>query len=495
MSITPEKKDVGALEAETANKSDSETYEISWTREEETVIRHKLDWQIVPTVTLLYLLCFLDRANIGNARIQGMEKDLDLKRDNRFNIATSIFYIVYLTVEIPSNLLLKKIGPRFYIPGLVVGFGLISMMTAFVTTYEQLCGLRALLGIFEGGAMPGIAFFLSNFYKREELYFRVGIYVSAASMAGAFGGLLATALARIPEWGTAAAPIHTWRNIFFFEGLLTITCGLLAPLLLPQTPAQSKRLNEREKWIAEERLRLEHKALVNEKVRPHHIKRAMLNINNYICAGGFFFINVTVQGISVFMPTVLLNLGWKAEKAQLYSVPPYVVASAVAIAISFVSDKTKKRGIYLALFALLGITGFAVLRWSTNDNIKYMGIYFVAMGAFPGGPGFLSWGLNNSAGPAVRAVTSGWIVSLGTMGGILAVWAYLSVDGPTFPIGHTINLVCQVCTLFLALGGIFYCKWENRLRARGGRDYRLVGKTEEEIADLGYRHPEFRYIA
>ncbi|KAK8038062.1 MFS general substrate transporter [Apiospora phragmitis] len=473
MSITPEKTSVGALEAETANKSDSETYEISWTREEEAVIRHKLDWQIVPVVTVLYLLCFLDRANIGNARIQGMEKELDLKRDNRFNIATSIFYIVYLTVEIPSNLLLKKIGPRFYIPGLVVSFGLVSMMTAFVTTYEQLCGLRALLGIFEGGAMPGIAFFLSNFYKREELYFRVGIYVSAASMAG----LLATALARVPEWGTAAAPIHTWRNIFFFEGLLTMACGLLAPLLLPQTPAQSKRLNEREKWIAEERLRLEHKALLNEKVRPHHVKRAMLNINNYICAGGFFFINVTVQGISVFMPTVLLNLGWKAEKAQLYSVPPYVLASAVAIAISF-------RGIYLALFTLVGITGFAVLRWSTSDNIKYMGIYFVAIGAFPGGPGFLSWGLNNSAGPAVRAVTGGWIVSLGTMGGILAVWAYLSTDGPNFPIGHTINLVCQVCTLFLALGGIFYCNWE-----------KPPGKTAEEIADLGYRHPEFRYMA
>ena len=106
----------------------------------------------------------------------------------RFNIATSIFYIVYLTVEVPSNLLLKMVGPRWYLPGLVVGFGLVSLCTAFVHTFEQLCGLRALLGIFEGGAMPGIAFFLSSFYKRRELYFRVGIYVSAASMAGAFGG-------------------------------------------------------------------------------------------------------------------------------------------------------------------------------------------------------------------------------------------------------------------------------------------------------------------
>lgn len=118
-----------------------------------------------------------------------MAQDLDLS-GNRFNWALSIFYIVYLCFEVPSNIILKKVGPRFYIPALVVGFGFVSMCTAFVRTFEQLCGMRALLGVFEGGAMPGIAFFLSSFYKRKELYFRVGIYVSAASMAGAFGGKL-----------------------------------------------------------------------------------------------------------------------------------------------------------------------------------------------------------------------------------------------------------------------------------------------------------------
>ncbi|KAH6648857.1 major facilitator superfamily domain-containing protein [Truncatella angustata] len=483
------------VELEAHEKSDGSIQTPLWTEAEETAIRHKLDWQIVPMVTVLYLLCFLDRANIGNARIQGMAVELDLNRDNRFNWALSIFYIVYMCFEVPSNILLKKIGPRYFIPGLVVGFGFVSMCTAFVKTFEQLCGMRALLGVFEGGAMPGIAFFLSSFYKRKELYFRVGIYVSAASMAGAFGGLLAAGLSRIPAWGTASTPIHSWRNIFFFEGLLTMIIGALAPIILPQSPSTSKRLNDREKWIAEERLRLEHKGDSNEVVKPRHVKRAMLNINNYICAGGFFLINVTVQGLSVFMPTLLAELGWTSTKAQLYSVPPYVLASLVAIAIAFISDKTRMRGIYLAGFTLLGITGFSVLRWSDNSNLKYMGVYFVAIGAFPGGPGFLSWGINNSAGPAVRAVSSGWIVTLGTAGGILAVWAYLSTDGPNFPIGHSINLTAQFVVLILALFGIAYCKWENRIRARGGRDHRLEGLTEQEKADLGYRHPDFRYIA
>lgn len=174
--------------------------------------------------------------------------------------------------------------------------------------------------------------------------------------------------------------------------------------------------------------------------------------------------------------------------------PVYVSASAVAILIAFISDKTRLRGIYLAAFTLLGITGFSLLRWNRNENIRYMAVYFCAVGAFPGGPACLSWGLNNSAGPAVRAVTSGWIVTLGTMGGIVATWAYLVKDAPEYPIGHSINLGAQCVVLGLSSFGIGYCVWENRVRARGGRDYRLQGLNEQEKVDLGHHHPEFRYI-
>ncbi|CAJ2507672.1 Uu.00g088580.m01.CDS01 [Anthostomella pinea] len=488
-----EKSRVEHRDAVLDSKSDESIDTPNWAVEEEKVVRRKLDMQLVPTVTVLYLLCFLDRVNIGNARIQGMADDLNLI-GYRFNIATSIFYIVYLTIEVPSNIILKRVGPRFYIPGLVFCFGIVSLGTAFVKTFAQLCVARALLGIFEGGTMPGIAFFLSSFYRREELYFRIGIYVSASSIAGAFGGLLAAGFSQIPEWGVEGSKLHTWRNIFFFEGILTMIAAALAPIILPQSPGTNKRLTAREQWIAVERLRLEHKARANEKVQAHHVKRALLNINNYVCAAGFFAINITVQGLSVFMPTILKELGYESLEAQYYTVPVYVAASLVAILIGFISDKTRMRGLYLGLFTFLGIAGFSMLRWGATGSVKYAGVYLCAVGAFPGGPGFLSWGLNNASGPAVRAVTSGWIVSLGTAGGILAVWAYLPDDGPNFPIGHTINLVAQIFILFLSVFGVAYVVRENRLRARGGRDNRLVGITEEQKADLGHLHPDFRYI-
>lgn len=323
-----------------------------------------------------------------------MAEDLDL-RGTRFNWALSIFYIVYLLVEVPSNVILKRVGPRFYLPSLVVGFGFVSMCTAFVANYAGLLAARAVLGVFEGGAMPGMAFYLSTFYKRKELLFRIGIFVSSASMAGAFGGLLATGLSRIPAWGVASMKIHTWRNIFFFEGLVTMFIGLIAPIWLPSSPETCRFLSDRERMIAAERLVREHRAQPDEKVTWAHIRRAIFCVHNYTCAFGFFLCNITVQGLSVFLPTILQALGWTNTKAQLYSVPPYVCSCAVAVAVAYASDKTRRRGVYLAAFTLLGLTGFAILRWEDNPSVRYMAVFFVMIAAFPCGPGFLAWAINS----------------------------------------------------------------------------------------------------
>lgn len=487
----------GHVEApDMSTKSDSEIgSDFTWTEEEERSIRRKMDWHCVPIVTVLYLLCFLDRINIGNARIQGLAKDLDLNAGVRFNWCLSIFYIVYLLVEVPSNIILKRVGPRFYLPLLVFGFGFVSLCTAFVQSFAGLMLARAVLGIFEGGAMPGMAFFLSCFYKRSELLFRIGIYVSAASMAGAFGGLLAAAFAAIPEWGIASMRIHSWRNIFFFEGLITSIIGLLAPIWMPTGPADAYFLNERERRIATERLARDMKGNPDEHVTWADLKKGLTCLHNYTCALGFFLINITVQGLSVFMPTILsTGLGYDPTKSQLMSVPPYVAACLLAIAIAYISDKTRQRGIYTAIFGVIALIGFAILRFHTEANIKYMALFFVTVGAFPGGPAFLAWAMNNSAGPAVRAVSSAYVVTLGTIGGIVSTWTYVSSDGPNFPTGHTINLVGQIVVVVLSIFGIVYCLWENRLRAAGKRDYRLEGLTEDEQEKLGFRHPNFRYM-
>jgi sugar phosphate permease len=427
---------------------------LTWTDDEERKIRRKLDFRVVPLVTLLYLLCFLDRANVGqyasDLHSRGQRLILSRKRSHprhghrigpvRCQVQLGPDHLLLHlhrvsinellpkrthtdnrdSVEIPSNIILKAVGPRFWIPFLVFSFGLCSMCTAFVQTHTGLYVARAFLGLAEGGTMPGIAFFLSCFYKRNELLFRIGIFVSASSLAGAFGGLLAAGLVRIPEFGTAALKLHTWRHIFFFEGLFTVIVALIAPFFMQTHPDKCKFFTPREQQIAAERLFREHRANVHEKVRLEHVKRAIFNVNSTVCAFGFFAVNVTVQSFSLFLPTLLRDMGHTTTMAQLYSVAPYCVACILSIAVAFASDRTRLRGIYLATFPILCVIGFTILRTVDDPNLKYMAVFFSAAGAFPGGPGFLSWGLNNAAGPAVRAVTGGYIVSIGSFGAILA---------------------------------------------------------------------------
>lgn len=146
---------------------------------------------------------------LGNARLAGLEKDLGLE-GNDYNAVLSVFYISYILFEIPSNIVCKWAGPGWFLPTISLGFGLTSLGTAFVNNQAQASGVRFLLGVFEAGMMPGIAYYLSRWYRRSELAFRLSLYIVMAPLAGAFGGLLASAILRLPHFGG----LHTWRMIF-----------------------------------------------------------------------------------------------------------------------------------------------------------------------------------------------------------------------------------------------------------------------------------------
>ncbi|KAH8911972.1 MFS general substrate transporter [Coniochaeta sp. PMI_546] len=437
MSTMSEKTDNHDFKAEPAGSSDASTgsgvveeadidIDSEWTAAEEKAIRRKFDLTITPLVTILYMCCAIDRANIGNAKIEGMATDLNLV-GYRYNIILSIFFIVYLSVEVPSNVILKYFGPRYYMPFLVFSFGLVSLCTAFVQSYAGLAVTRA-------------------------------------------------------------------RNIFFFEGLATILLALGATYFMPQGPGNWKYLTPRQQYIAAERIRREHDANPKEKVSWHHVRQAIFNVHTQVCAWCFFCTNSCVQGMGAFIPTILKEFGWTSTKAQLMSVPPYLVACILTVALGYASDRTNRRGVFMLGALLFSITGFCILRFSDDIHAKYGAVYLNAIGVFAASSGFLSWGINNTASPAVAAVAGGYMVSIGSIGGVLSTWTYLSTDSPKFHIGHSINFSLQLVCFALAAFGLLHCKYENKIRALGRRDTRLEGLSEESIRRLGHKHPSFRYM-
>ncbi|MCJ1392533.1 hypothetical protein MMC18_005401 [Xylographa bjoerkii] len=214
-------------------------------------ITRKFDTHVVPWLFGLWLLAFIDRSNIGNAKIDGLTTDLKLGGDT-FNIALALFYVPYILVDIPSNWFLKAVGAGYYLPGLIIGWGIIGMCMGFVKSFAGLVVCRCLLGFFEGGLLGGMILYLSMFYRRHQLIFRMGLFYCAAPLSGAFGGLLATGLAEISHGG-----LNGWPWIFIVEGIITILFGVLTIFFLPDTPATSKFLTEEEREGALRRLKLD----------------------------------------------------------------------------------------------------------------------------------------------------------------------------------------------------------------------------------------------
>ncbi|KAF9577996.1 hypothetical protein BGW38_006463, partial [Lunasporangiospora selenospora] len=178
---------------------------------ERRVVR-KLDWNLLPLLGVLYLFSFLDRVNIGNARLFGLEEGTHLS-DGQYNIALAAFFLAYCAFEIPSNWVLVRIGPRLWIPILMVAWGSISLALAWVTSFTGLLIARFALGSAEAGFVPGVLFYLTLFYKRSEHSLRIAIFLSFNILAGAFGGLLAAAIANLTGvWG-----LQGWQWIFIIE--------------------------------------------------------------------------------------------------------------------------------------------------------------------------------------------------------------------------------------------------------------------------------------
>ncbi|GAB7366750.1 hypothetical protein MBLNU230_g0705t1 [Neophaeotheca triangularis] len=453
-------------------------------------ITRSFDYHILPWLFAIWLLAFIDRSNIGNAKIDGLVEDLGLT-GNQFNIALTVFYILYVLIDVPSNWLLKIVGGGRYIPLLAMAFGLVGTCMGTVESFGGLVAARLILGACEGGLFGGLILYLSMFYKRHQLLFRLGVFYCAAPLSGAFGGLLASGLAQINYNG-----YDGWPWIFFVEGAITVLVAFVAFWFLPNTPSTAKFLSEEDQLFAAHRLRMDlHGGTTNERVDDEKfswqaVRFALLNVNTIVTSINFFIILIPIYSYSLFLPTILSGLGYSNIKAQLLTVPPNFCAFLSVLGACWLSDRLKLRGPIIVSGLLIALIGYIMQLASTNEAVKYVGTFFIAIGAFPCSPTVIGWLSNNLAPHYIKATGLGFQVAIGNCGAFVATFTYLSEDAPNYTKGHAINVGAIGVSLLLTLGNIWYVRWENRARAEGRREDRLE-KYEEAV--LGYKHPRFRY--
>ncbi|KAF9462632.1 MFS general substrate transporter [Collybia nuda] len=499
----------------------------------------KLDSHILPPLALLWLANFIDRSNVGNAKIAGLDRDAHL-HGNQFNTALAVFYVTYLIVEVPSNIVLKKLKPNRWIPFLVFVWGIVTTLTALVHNFGGLVAIRLCLGFCEGGLLPGMILYLSTIYKRHELQLRVGIFYASASLSGAFGGLLATAIIKMDGVGGLAG----WRWIFILEGLATIVASLISAWVLPADVSTAKFLSAEERAFAIRRFQAdlatpsepgslqtstprkssspeggekdsEHQVEDTGSVAVQHIlpeneekfewgevMRGLTDIQTWLTGVAYCGLVVSLYSYSLFLPTIVTGLGYKGGAAQLHTVPPYVPAVVLTVIVAILSDRLKWRGPFILICLPLTIIGnfvrYIIAITAQTNGTRYIAVFFMAAGVYPSGPCILSILPNNSSGHYKKATTTALQLAIANTGGFIATFAYTQDQAPKYIRGHSIVLAFTVLSWSLIGLNVIYCLWENKARREGRRQgnlegYKRLWDSGKTRAPIGDRHPEFMY--
>ncbi|TGZ77276.1 MFS general substrate transporter [Ascodesmis nigricans] len=443
-------------------------------KERTAKLLRKMDWHLVPFLSLLYLLSFLDRTNIGNARLAGLEEDLGMKGLD-YNIALAVFFPFYVAAEIPSNLMMKRTSPSIWITIIMLVWAVCTTLMGLVTNYTGLLIARMALGLAEGGLFPGVTYYITMWYRRHECGLRMAVFFSAATAAGAFGGLLARGIAEMHGLGGRPG----WAWIFIIEGLATFVVAAFAKWAIADYPSTANFLDDDERVEVTSRLKQDRTSLADEydiKYLFHALKDWKIWVHMLITIG----IYTPLYSISLFLPTIVKNMGYTNEESQLMTVPPYVVACLCTITGGYLADRQQTRGPYMIFFCVVGIIGFVMLISSSAPGVQYAGTFFAASGIYPNVPMGVAWNGNNIGGSTKRAVGIAMHVGFGNLGGAIAGFAYRKTDAPRYFQGHGLLIATLSMSLVLTTFMTIYLRKEN---ARRDADFAARGITIEELTE------------
>ncbi|KAH8682134.1 nicotinamide mononucleotide permease [Xylariales sp. PMI_506] len=404
--------------------------------EEERKLVRKIDLYILPTMWLMYLLSYMDRTNIGNAKVAGMATDLNLD-SNRYSIALIVFFIGYVLCEVPSNMILARTKPSIFLPTIMFLWGIVTIGMAFIHSYEALVGIRVVVGVLEAGFAPGVLLLLSSWYKPAEQSKRFAVYISAAILSGAFGGLLAGA---ITSGLNGVHGLAGWRWLFIVEGAATAGWSIIASFILLDFPANTKRFSERERELAIKRLLADRPQHNTEDTQLGHVealKKSVANWKLWPLIVGYMAI-VGSSTLSYFYPTLVAGLGYSTTVAQYMTIPIYLAAFVCnGITGYFMDRHSKWRGVVLGGWMSIAMLCSIITCAVYDFKARYALLVIMASGLWAANGLALSYASSTfSALPSeVRGISLALVNALGNLAQIYGAYLFPSGDSPKYLMG------------------------------------------------------------
>ena len=380
---------------------------------EEAVYR-KVGWRLIPFLMLCYVVAYLDRVNVGFAKLQ-MLKDLNFS-ETIYGFGAGIFFIGYFIFEVPSNILLHKIGARVWIARIMITWGILSACMMFVSSPMMFYVVRFLLGIAEAGFFPGIILYLTYWYPAERRARATALFLAAIAISGVIGGPLSGWILKDLAGSNGWAG---WQWMFLLEGLPSIVVGILVLFYLDDRIAHAKWLAPEEKALLARNIESDNVHKVEESVG-----RILTQPRVWLMGLIYFSFVMGLYGMSFWLPTIIKQTGvTDALSIGLLSAIPWAFSVVAMIVVSRHADRTGERRWHIAIPSLIGALGFIVsVIYRDNPTLAMTGLTLGIMAIMIALPLFWSLPTAFLAGTAAAAGIA-LINSVGNLAGFAAPYA------------------------------------------------------------------------
>ncbi|KAK7206967.1 major facilitator superfamily domain-containing protein [Myxozyma melibiosi] len=448
----------------------------------------KIDMKLLPFLVLMYLLNFLDRSNLAQARLGTLEEDLNMK-GNDYNLATSILFVGYLLMQLPSNLFITRVRPSVFLGAAMSIWGLISGLQATIGSFGGLVACRFCLGIVEAPFFPGAVMLMSSWYTRAEIGHRIAWFYCGNAIAQMFGGLIGAGVLGNMN-GTHG--IAGWRWLFIIDGSITVGVAITSMFFLPDFPSAKC------KWLSEEDLNYAHWRITIDMHESEDLgavtlkdglKMAFKDYRVYIFIL-FQHLSLLTQTFQYFLPTIVNSLGFGHIESLLLTAPVWFLTFIVSLVATYTSGRFNDRSIHIVVLMGISLFGNVLVVATLNTAARFVGMFFLPMGAFTAYEIIVAWIANTFPRPSVkRSAVVAICNMLGNTATIYGTYLYPSSTGPRYLMGGASTAAFCIVTAIVAWGIRLMLERENRFLEK------LENENLEELPQIAHAMGRgFRYI-
>ncbi|KAL5356274.1 major facilitator superfamily domain-containing protein [Aspergillus floccosus] len=422
----------------------------------------KLDYYFLPCVTMMLLMSYLDRINVSNARLAGMQSDLHMS-DTEWSAGISLFYVGYITSQVPASVFIAKGKPSIIFPCIMLAWSAVTICMPALTSAWGFCLCRFLVGVAEGPFVPAVSLMTSSWYTKKESPLRMGIWHAGNIVSNIFSGLLAAGILTNMD---GIAGLHAWQWFILLEGIVSILVACIAFWFIPNFPSNTSR-----RWFTEEEAAMaQYRQFVSaggiheddEEGRWKGVWLAVKDPFTWLFAGIHFSL-IIAQSFKDFFPSIVATLEFTDVVTYLVQAPPYLIAYIVTLVVSWSSGRFLEHCWHIVVPILVTLAGAVLMISTLNIGARYFSLILLCTGPFVGLNIQISWETTVVPRPRTKRAA---LVAIANCVSSVSHWFtpyfFLTSQEPRYETGGGIIIAGCGLTVILCLATRWWCTRKNK---------------------------------